>query len=411
VKVTALSLHQMGDPSCYREAVRSLEYMIPENVSDIDCFVHDAGLPFPDYLKRLPFDLIILGPTFLGNRQNKRSYEKVLLNYDFIRSSSATKVALPQDDYDCSARLEEWLLKWNVDRVYSVCADQTDELYKEYSKVGEVKVGYTCYISQKWIDSWEQPRHHQSRSIDVSYRTHDLSAMRCSLRNLKFAIAARFSNEMNRVAPKLNLDISSSLRDLIPGTEWHDFMEDSKFCLSTPSGSSVLDETGGVRQAVEGFCNAHQEASFEEVQKGCLKDLEEIQYTMISPRNIEAALAETVQIATPGKYSGLMHPMVHYIPLEEDCSNIASVFEMMKNAALVKEIQSNCKNSILSEPRLRVQNMASELVDFALYNQKAKNIPLSRIGNQDGLIQRHSEDMALSRKQIRQKNSSIESSR
>lgn len=50
MKITALSLHQMGDPSCYREAVRLLEYMIPENVSDIDCFVHDAKFPFPDYL-------------------------------------------------------------------------------------------------------------------------------------------------------------------------------------------------------------------------------------------------------------------------------------------------------------------------------------------------------------------------
>jgi hypothetical protein len=98
----------MGDPARYREAARSLEYMIPENMSEIDCFVHDGGLPFPDYLKRLSFDLIVLGPTFLGNHQNPKSYEKVLRKYDFIRMSRATKVALTQDDYDCSARLSSF---------------------------------------------------------------------------------------------------------------------------------------------------------------------------------------------------------------------------------------------------------------------------------------------------------------
>jgi len=386
----------MGDPSCYREAVRSLEYMLPENSPDIDCFVHDASLPFPDYLKRLTFDLIVLGPTFLGTRQNEKLYKKVLKKYDFIRSSSATKVALPQDDYDCSSRLEEWVSNWNVDRVYSVCADQTDELYKEYSKVGEVKVGYTCYISQKWIESWEQPKPHQSRSIDVSYRTHDVDVMSCSLRNLKFEIAGRFSNIMSRIDPKLNLDISSSLRDLIPGTGWHDFMEDSKFCLTTPSGSSVLDQTGGVRAKVREFCHKNPQASFDEVKKECLMSLEETHYTAISPRNIEAALAGTVQIATPGKYSGLMLPLVHYIPLAEDCSNIGSVLEMMQNSSLVKEIQLNCKNSILSEPRLRVQNMARELIEFTLTNQNNKGIPLSQNGNLGDLVDRHSSRMARS---------------
>lgn len=391
----------MGDPGSYREAVRSLEYMLPENSSEIDCFVHDASLPFPDYLKRLTFDLIVLGPTFLGNRQNEKSYRKALGKYDFVRLSHATKIALPQDDYDCSSRLEEWVMNWNVDRVYSVCADQTEALYEKYSKVGEVKVGYTSYISQKWIDSWEQPKPHQSRSIDVSYRTHDLSAMRCSLRNLKFEIATRFTNKIKLIAPDLKLDMSSKLEDLIPGSGWHDFMEDSKFCLTTPSGSSVLDHTGRVRARVSEFCEANQEASFKDVKEACLKNLENIHYTAISPRNIEAALAETVQIATPGKYSGLMRPLVHYIPLDEDCSNIRSVFEMMQNTALVREIQLNCKKSILSEPRLRVQNMARELIEFTLANQESKNIPLSQNGNLNDLLARHSVSMAHSRKVLK----------
>lgn len=390
----------MGDPNSYREAVRSLEYMLPENSDGIDCFVHDAGLPFPDYLKRITFDLIVLGPTFLGNRQNEKSYRKALRKYDFVRLSHATKVALPQDDYDCSSKLEEWVMNWKVDRVYSVCADQTEELYNEYSKKGEVKAGYTCYISQKWIASWEKPKAHKARNIDVSYRTHDASVMNCSLRNLKYEIADRFSKKVGKIASHLNCDISSSLADLIPGNKWHDFMEDSKFCLTTPSGSSVLDRTGSVRQKVKEYCHNNPNASFEKVQKSCLKNLEETHYTAISPRNIEAALAQTVQIATPGKYSGLMRPMVHYIPLAEDCSNLTSVLEMMESPSLVREIQANCKASILSEKKLQVRNMAQELIEFTIKNQDAKGIPLSQNGNLRDLIDRYSEDMIRSREQL-----------
>ena len=388
----------MGDPRYYREAVRSLEYMIPENFPEVDCFVHDASLPFPDYLKGLTFDLIVLGPTFLGNRQNEKAFRKILQKYDFIRSSKATKVALPQDDYDCSSKLEEWVLKWNVDRVYSVCSDHADELFKEYSKKGEVKAGYTCYISQKWIDSSEQPKAHLRRSIDVSYRTHDIEEMRCSLRNLKFKIGSRFSAKMKSIAPDLHLDMSSKLEDLIPGTDWHDFMEDSKFCLTTPSGSSVLDKTGSISKRVRKYVRSNPNGSFEEVQKSCLENLEGIHYTAISPRNIEAALAETVQIATPGKYSGLMLPMVHYIPLEEDCSNIRSVLEMMQTPSLVAEIQANCKASILSESRLRVQNFAKELIDFAVTKKENKGIALSQNGNLTDLLARHNASMAYSRR-------------
>ena len=45
-------------------------------------------------------------------------------------------------------------------------------------------------------------------------------------------------------------------------------------------------------------------------------------YTAISPRNIEAALSETLQIATVGQYSDLMDADQDYLRLNEDCSNI-----------------------------------------------------------------------------------------
>ena len=93
---------------------------------------------------------------------------------------------------------------------------------------------------------------------------------------------------------------------------------------------------------------------------------------MISPRNIEAALAETVQLATKGSYSGLFKPYDHFIPLEDDCSNLPDILEMIKDEPFISKMRRQCKEAILSEPRLRSHNFVNELINFALNTSSSK---------------------------------------
>ena len=57
MNLNILVLHRMGDPKNRREAVRTLEYMIPEHLGSerYNCFVHDASLPLPDQAERSGF--------------------------------------------------------------------------------------------------------------------------------------------------------------------------------------------------------------------------------------------------------------------------------------------------------------------------------------------------------------------
>jgi hypothetical protein len=110
---------------------------------------------------------------------------------------------------------------------------------------------------------------------------------------------------------------------------------------------------------------------------------------MISPRNIEAALAGSVQIATPGSYSGLMSPMQDYLPLNEDCSNISDIVRMMSDEKLVFEIQKNVKEKILSEKRLRRSNIVNEIVEFAQDYITKKNFSFSNQEKFDKLFLRY----------------------
>ena len=105
-------------------------------------------------------------------------------------------------------------------------------------------------------------------------------------------------------------------------------------------------------------------ASYNEVESSCFSDLDKKDYyTAISPRNIEAALAGTIQIATPGAYSGMMKPGIHYIKLEENCTNLDLVIKQMEDKTLVNKIRKEARESILSEPRLRQKVFVEEIMD------------------------------------------------
>lgn len=360
-----LILHRMGDPDFYRESVRSLEYMVPECRPDLRFIIHDADLPFPNYLKSIEYELIILGPTFLCSRYNSKIFKHILNNYNFIKYSNSCKIALPQDDYDCAGILDNWMMDWKISRIYTICPEYWDILYPLSSKCIDIKLGYTGYISNSWIDNWKTPKKQLDRKIDISYRASKLPANFGKLGQLKSEIATTFKEAFGDPG-HLIFDISTDYKDIISGTYWHKFIENSKFCLVTPSGSSILDINNNIRQSVETFTNIYPNASFSEIEKNCFSGLDgKFEFSMVSPRNIEAALAKTIQIAVKGNYSGLMKPFEHYIPLDRDCSNILEVKKMITDKDFTSNIANKCKDIFLSEPRLRQENFVKEMIDFA----------------------------------------------
>lgn len=364
-KLNVLVLHRMGDPRYRREAVRSLEYMIPECRPDLNCIVHDADLPFPDYLKDIDYHLIVLGPTFLCDRYNSVQLSKVKREYAFLNEVQACKIALPQDDYDCSTRLDEWMVEWGVDYIYTVCPDNWHLLYPRSITCAEIRLGYTGYISEKWIDAWNSPKRNAFRTIDVSYRAKKLAANFGQIGRLKWEIADRFKFAIKGHGC-FNLDISTDQKNVILGSKWHKFIENSKFCLATPSGSSLLDPYGDIRNCVNWYSAINHKASFCDLEDKCFQGEDgKYSFVAISPRNIEAALAETVQIATHGSYSSLMFPKEQYIPLDEDCGNIKEVVSMMNDQSFVLRLKKQCKEAILSEPRLRQRIIVNEIIDLA----------------------------------------------
>ncbi len=368
-----LVLHRMGDPRFWRTAVRDLEFMLPTYAPEHNYIVHDGNMTLPDFIKEIKFHSIVLGPTFLCDRYRPAELERTLKEYDFIRTADSFKIALPQDDYDCSGILDRWMVSWNVDVVYTVCPDNWSILYPNYSEKGKIQLGYTGYVSDACLKSCQHPKPFHLRSIDVSYRANKLPPNFGKIGYIKGVIGGRFISKFGGM--RLNLDISTDQNDLIPGDRWHAFLEDSKFCLVTNSGSSLLDPEGEIRARVNRYLSINPRASFEVVEENCFKGEDgKYIFTAISPRNIEAALARTVQIGTIGNYSGILRAEDHYIPLEPDCSNVSDVVSIMNDHRKTATIAKNCKDAILSVDDLRFKNHVSKLIQQIDDGVSAKKI-------------------------------------
>lgn len=360
-RLAILILHGLGDPLTWRAAVRGLEYLLPDHLPEHDYIVHPIEQPIPAFVRQTQFHAIVLGPTFLCARFVPWTFEKVTADYAFVGQSDAFKIALPQDDYDCNELLDNWMMQWRVDAVYAACSDGWPVLYPQCSPTGRIQQGYTGYIPDTWIRRFENPKPHAGRKIDVSYRANRLPPNYGRIGQIKAEIGDRFA--AHRATIGLRLDISTDPSDLIYGSRWHDFVENSRFCLASNSGSSLLDPVGTIRRCVERELIRNSSATFEAVEARCFPGEDgRHHFTSISPRNIEAAIARTVQIATPGPYSGILSEDEHYIPLEPDCSNADDVVAKMRDTGLVERIAVRARDTVLSVPELRAANHARRLV-------------------------------------------------
>ena len=360
-RLAILILHGLGDPAAWRTAVRDLEYLLPDHQTGHHYIVHSSEQPLPEFVRQTRFHAIVLGPTFLCARYSPWMFEQVRRDYAFVGQSDAFKIALPQDDYDCSQLLDDWMMQWGVDAVYAACSQNWPILYPQYSKTGRIHQGYTGYIPDAWVDRFARPKPHAGRRIDVSYRANRLPPNFGRIGRTKTEIGARFA--AHPAAAGLRLDVSTEPSALIYGPRWHDFVEDSRFCLAANSGSSLLDPVGVIRQCVERHLIRHPAATFEEVEADCFPGEDgRYEFTAISPRNLEAALALTVQLATPGPYSGILTAGEHYISLAPDCSNADDVVEQTRDTSVIKRIAAHARDAVLARPELRAGNHARRLI-------------------------------------------------
>jgi hypothetical protein len=203
---------------------------------------------------------------------------------------------------------------------------------------------------------------YDDRAVDVAYRGRRLPAWLGSLAREKVLIADRFLADAP--AYGLSTDISTSEEDRLYGEAWIDFISSSKATLGVESGASVFDFDGSIERAITGYLSAHPDATFEELHRRFLADVDgRIRLNQISPRCFEAAALGTLMVLYPGEYSGILQPGRHYVPLEKDHSNMAEVASAIRDRSTWERITSQAREEVALNPRYSFQAMVQTVDD------------------------------------------------
>jgi hypothetical protein len=188
-----------------------------------------------------------------------------------------------------------------------------------------------------------------ARSIDVGYRARRLSAWLGQLGHEKWLIGQRFAVDADTY--ELVCDISWREEDRLYGRDWIDFLTRCKAVLGSESGSSVFDVTGAIERSVLRHELAKPETPFEALRDLYFRDEDgRVANGQISPRCFEAAALRTLMILYPGRYSGILEPWRHYVPLRKDHSNMAEVVGVLRDLRRAQEIVDHAYRDVAMNP-------------------------------------------------------------
>lgn len=221
------------------------------------------------------------------------------------------------------------LARMGIGTIFTVIPRETaDKVYtREALPDTVVETVLTGYVSQALRDVKSPPL--KERELDVVYRARRPPYWLGSFAMEKIDVGLDFRERARQSG--LNVDISVEEWDRKYGTDWLAFLGRSKASLSVESGSSIIDFTGEVETAVDAFVATHRNATFEEVRFITDPVDNRLVIKCISPRIFEIAACRSVIIATPGYYSGVIEPWVHYLPLETDLSNFDEITDFIRN--------------------------------------------------------------------------------
>ncbi len=247
-----------------------------------------------------------------------------------IRSFRGLKVLFVQDEYREVLALHERIRDLGIDVLFT-CVPE-GEITKVYppATLPSVRVVNTLtgYVPAHLL-SRSAPRA-DARPVDVGYRARAVPFWLGSLAAEKWQIAERFAAAARGAG--LRLDISCDEADRLYGRRWDQFLTRCRTVLGVESGASVFDFSGDIRRNVEAYVGTHPQADFETVRNKFLLPYEgKIELNQISPRCFEAAALRTGQVLYEGRYSGILLPWRHYVPLRKDFANFPEVADAVRD--------------------------------------------------------------------------------
>jgi hypothetical protein len=334
----------------------------------------NVALGVPAAVRRARFDAIVLHTTLLCARWFQQ-FPAIREQLTWLADVPALKVALPQDEYDHSAVLDDWLADLNVQLVGTNFDDRLRPLL--YPRLGgtarfvHVLTGYLDERTARAVAPAVRPP--ADRPLDIVYRANRLPYWFGSHGQLKHEIAVRVAEAADRLG--LKTDISTDPRDTIQSDRWYAFLASSRATIGCESGASALDRRGEIQATVRRALAGRPDLSLAEVSGLLPRGWDDYRFFAIGPRHLEAVLTRTCQVLVEGEYDGILRPHDHYLPLRRDFGNLTEVLAQVRDDDVVTRMTDRAYEDVYRSGRVTYA-AAAKMFDAELAARPAVAWPL-----------------------------------
>lgn len=319
---------------------------------------YNATRGAPSWLRQFKPDAVILHTTFLGLRWIE-GFEQRRRRSQWLGELRCPKVALPQDDYDHSAVLDEWLDELAVDAVFTPLAEHAGTLLPRTARRAVITKVLTGYVDDTIVRTGRRPSRLESRQLDVVYRATELPYWFGSQGQLKHRIGQVAADSASRLG--LRTDISTRPDDAILGDQWLEFLASGRAVVGAESGSSVVDPDGSVREAVRDQLQRAPDSTFDEVSERMPSNWDAYRFVALSPRHLEAALTGTAQLLVEGGYDGVLEPGRHFLPVKADFSDLEGALAETRDPRRLQRLADAAYEEICLSGRYSYERLVEQI--------------------------------------------------
>jgi hypothetical protein len=305
----------------------------------------NTELGFPDALAELKFSVIVIHYSTCG----WYPYSLPPRFRAYVREAQDSyKIAFFQDEHRYWPQRSEFIKDCRISCVYTLVEPpHFGETYQKRTSVETLIYTLPGYVSEELVQQaqrFSRPSSH--RTIDIGYRGRILPHWMGRGSQEKHVIAERFRELAQGMGFKL--DVESEEHKRLYGRRYYEFLGNCKAVLGVEAGVSIFDIDDVARPAYEHLAAERPHLTFEEAYRELLWRYEDnIYYRTISPRHFEAAAFRVCQILFEGQYSGILEPMIHYIPLKKDFSNFGDVVRAFRDDSLREMLIQNAYRDLI----------------------------------------------------------------
>jgi len=313
-----------------------------EHLPDADVQYLHFQQPVPPECREIEPDLVVVNYDVLNYRFSplwpfmKRRHRE-------IAGRAGKVVAIAQDDFWANKLLDDWCMDWDVDRILTPIDTDRDVLYPRSIRTKEFRTALTGYVKSGPVPETAPLT---ERRIDLGQRVRDMPPHLGRLAQAKATQAVAFAAAARDAG--FTVDVSTRVEDSFIGPAWFVFLASCRFTVGMKGGASLYDPYGLIHTKVQALLARHPGASFDEIEARCFpgKDMKH-EFSTISPRLFESALAGTCQVLQRDDYLGVLEPWRDYLPLEKDLSNLDEVLAAMRDLDRCQEIVSNARVALV----------------------------------------------------------------